>query len=188
MRELVFFLEEQSAKECLAGLLPRLLPVDVRLRYVVFQGKQDLERQLPIKLRGWCAPLPKFIVLRDKDGGNCIETKNRLRELCRSAGAENALIRIACHEIESWYLGDLSAVEAALNLKKIASQQSKSKYRDPDKLANASEEMLKLTGRKYRKVGSSREIGKHLDPDPKNNKSYSYGVFVSGISRLLIPD
>lgn len=53
-------------------------------------------------------------MLRDKDSGDCVETKNRLAGICRDAGKPNALIRIACHELESWYLGDLSAVEQGL--------------------------------------------------------------------------
>ena len=52
MRTLVFFLEEPSAREMLKGLLPRFLPPDVESRFVVFEGKQDLEKQLEKKLRG----------------------------------------------------------------------------------------------------------------------------------------
>ena len=46
MSELVFMLEEQSARAMLEGLLPKLLPAEVTPRYVVFEGKQDLEKQL----------------------------------------------------------------------------------------------------------------------------------------------
>lgn len=53
MKSLVFFLEEPSAKAMLNGLLPRLHPMGWQFRYVVFEGKQDLEKQLPLKLRAW---------------------------------------------------------------------------------------------------------------------------------------
>lgn len=69
MRTLVFFLEEPSAKAMLEGLLPRLLPEDVHPRFVVFEGKQDLEKQLERRLRGWVQPDSAFLVLRDQDSG-----------------------------------------------------------------------------------------------------------------------
>ena len=40
---LVFLLEEPSAREMLKGSLPRVLPDAVQVRYVVFEGKHDLE-------------------------------------------------------------------------------------------------------------------------------------------------
>ena len=46
MNQLVFFLEEPSAREMLKNFLPQILPNNVTVRYVVFEGKQDLERQL----------------------------------------------------------------------------------------------------------------------------------------------
>ena len=49
MNQVVFFLEERSAREMLKNLLPRILPDNVTIRYVVFEGKQDLEKQLEKK-------------------------------------------------------------------------------------------------------------------------------------------
>ena len=56
MNQLVFFLEEPSAREMLKNLLPRILPDNVTVRYVVFEGKQDLENQLGRKLRAGACP------------------------------------------------------------------------------------------------------------------------------------
>ncbi len=56
MKTIVFFLEEPSAREMLAGILPRILPNEMQIRYVVFQGKQDLEKNLKAKLRGRMLP------------------------------------------------------------------------------------------------------------------------------------
>ena len=67
MNQLVFFLEEPSAREMLKNLLPRILPDNVTVRYVVFEGKQDLENQLARKLRRWRVPDTRFVVMRDKD-------------------------------------------------------------------------------------------------------------------------
>ncbi len=46
MRELVFLLEEPSAKAMLESLLPRLLDTGITTRLLAFEGKQDLEKQM----------------------------------------------------------------------------------------------------------------------------------------------
>jgi hypothetical protein len=46
MRELVFLLEEPSAAAMLEGILPQIIPADVAPRFITFEGKQDLEKQL----------------------------------------------------------------------------------------------------------------------------------------------
>ena len=76
MKNLVFFLEEPSAREMLKGLLPRILPDNIRIQYVVFEGKQDLEKRLPIRLRAWQVPNALFVVMRDQDSGDCIGIKD----------------------------------------------------------------------------------------------------------------
>ena len=52
----------------------------------------------------------------------------------RTGKAYRSLIRIACRELESFYLADLQAVEQALGLSGIASQQQTRRYREPDRL------------------------------------------------------
>ena len=63
MRRIVFLLEERSMKVLLDGLLPRLFP-DVAFLCVPHEGKQDLEKSLPRKLRAWREPGVRFVVLR----------------------------------------------------------------------------------------------------------------------------
>ena len=41
MKTLVFCLEEPSAREMLKGVLPRLLPEGIDVKYLVFEGKQE---------------------------------------------------------------------------------------------------------------------------------------------------
>lgn len=53
MRELVFLLEERSARVMLESLLPRLLSEGTRYRCIHFEGKQDLEKQLTRRIRGY---------------------------------------------------------------------------------------------------------------------------------------
>ena len=60
MKELVFLLEEESAKAMLLGLLPRVLDPQVQPRLMVFEGKQDLEKQMVKRLRGYVNPHARF--------------------------------------------------------------------------------------------------------------------------------
>lgn len=183
MRTFVFFLEEPSAKEMLQGMLPRILPEKIFIRYVIFQGKQDLEKNLDIKLRAWKLPNCSFIVMRDQDSGDCKEIKEKLANICEKAGKKGVLIRIACHELESFYLGDLAAVEKGLDLKGLERKKKQRKFRDPDLLANPSEEMFKLTNNIYDKVSGSRAIAPYLALE--SNTSKSFNTLISGIKNLI---
>ncbi len=182
MTELVFFLEEQSAEELLKGLLPKVLPEGVIFRCIVFEGKQDMEKQLTRRIRGYRAPNALFIVLRDQDTGDCLAVKKKLAVLCRQAKCDRVLIRIACRELESWYLADLKAVEKGLSCDKLAEQQLNKKYRAPDYLHSPKQELMRLTKNHYQEIGGSRAIGPHLEPD--NTRSRSFAVFIAGIRNL----
>ena len=181
MSEIVFFLEEPSAQALLEGLLPRLLPQGQSIRYLVFEGKQDLEKQLARKLRGYRVPEAKFVILRDKDSGDCRKTKDELVAQCTLAGHPDALVRIACHELESWYLADLSAVEKALNLNGLARRQGSRLCAKPDSYPSPYQTLKKLAP-SYQKVSGSREIGLHLDTG--NTRSKSFSVFIAGLRKL----
>jgi len=130
----------------LAGILPRILPDDMQIRYVVFQGKQDLEKKLEAKLRGWMLPSSRFVVLRDQDSGDCKAIKAKLVQICSDSGKDGVLVRIACRELESFFLGDLAAVAKGLGLKGLKTQQGGKKFRNPDALGNPAGELFRLTG------------------------------------------
>ena len=182
MRTLVVFTEEMSAKVMLESLLPRLLPQEIRIQCVPFEGKQDLEKQLPIKLKAWRKPDTSFIVLRDQDSGNCHEVKRNLESICAAANRPEVLIRIACRELESWYFGDLAAVEKGLKVSGLSAFQKKAKYRNPDNIIYPSKELKKVTKNRYQKVGGSRVIGKYLSLD--NGRSRSFWNFITGVRRI----
>lgn len=184
MKELVFLLEEPSAKAMLESLLPRLLDQDIQFRCIPFEGKQDLEKQLVRKIRAYQNTQARFIVMRDQDSNpDCTAIKSNLLRLCQEAGkAEKCLVRIACKELESFYLGDLLAVEQALKLNGLTKQQQTRKFRTPDELGNPSKELRTLTKQKYEKVAGSRAIGQYLSPD--NQRSPSFHHLVLAIRRL----
>ncbi len=181
MKHLVFLLEEESMKALLDVLLPEILPEGIDFICIPHEGKQDLEKSVPRKLRAWQTPGTSFVIVRDKDKADCLEVKKHLVDLCIQAGRSDCLVRIACHELESWFLGDLAAVEKAFNINKLSGQQQNRKYKDPDKLANASEELEKLV-KGYRKVSGAKKIAFHMSID--RNSSHSFNCFVQGVRGL----
>ena len=184
MIKLVFLLEEPSMREALKGFLPGVLPDSVYPIYLTHSGKRDLEKSIPHKLKGWREPNVQFVVLMDQDSADCHDVKSRLIELCRDGGRPDTLVRVVCHELESWFLGDLRAVDAGMGTSHLACKQNKSKFRNPDKIASPAQEIKRLI-RSYQKISGARAIGKHLDPT--NNRSQSFMVFIEGLRRL-IPD
>lgn len=182
MKQLVFLLEEESMKALLDVLLPQILPEKINFLCIPHEGKQDLEKSIPRKLRAWQTPDTAFVIVRDKDSADCIETKNHLVNLCAQAGRSDSLVRIACHELESWFLGDLTAVGKAFNIKKLSELQRNKKYKEPDKLSNASEELEKLV-KGYRKVSGATKIAAFMTIN--QNYSHSFNCFISGVSGMI---
>ena len=176
MNEVVFFLEEESAKALLEQIFPLLISPEsqVRPRFIVFEGKQDLEKQLPNKLRGYVNPRARFIVMRDQDKADCRKAKRSLAALCTQAGRPQTTVRIACRELEAFYLGDLKAVGLGLDISGLDGKQNKAKFRDPDRLVCPSRELEKLTSNRYHKVAGSRAIASHLNLQAPRSRSFHH--------------
>lgn len=164
MKEIVFLLEEPSAQALLAGLFRRVIPEEtgIQPRFIVFEGKQDPEKQMERKLRGYLNPTARFLVLRDQDSVDCRVVKQSLLKRCTAEGRPKAAVRIACRELEAFYLGDLAAVERAFELKGLARRQKEQKFREPDRHGSPSRELESLTRNRYQKVSGSRAIAPHL--------------------------
>ncbi|QTA83697.1 DUF4276 [Desulfonema limicola] len=182
MKRLIFLLEEPSAKEMLKAILPKILPDHVYPEFKIFDGKQDLEKGITRTLKAWRIPNCAFVVIRDQDSGNCQIIKQNLVDLCKQAERYDVLVRIACHELESFYLGDLIAVEKGLNLSGLAKKQNNKKYRDPDRITSPSQELTRLTSGLYQKIAGSRAIAPHIHIE--NNKSHSFKILLAGICKL----
>lgn len=178
MRTLLFLLEELSARDLLAGLLPTLVPTDVHCEHLVFEGKQDLERNIPHKIRAWQRPDTRFLVLRDQDAAECVAVKQRLTALVPESHRAITFVRVACRELEAWALGDWQAVAAAFDRPGLADNQRKRPYRNPDKLANPILELRKFVPH-YQKRDGARRLGPLLDPG--RNRSHSFRVFCAAI-------
>lgn len=182
MKHLVFLLEEPSARDLLEGLLPKLLPANLSVRYLVFEGKQDLERQLVRKLRGWCLPDSAFVVLRDQDAADCRAVKARLRKLVAESERAPTLVRVACRELEAWIVGDWQAVAEAFEQPNLSEHGAKEAYRDPDQLVRPVESLRRYIP-EYQKRDGARRVGVLLDP--QRNQSRSFRAFCSGVQKLV---
>ena len=78
----IFLLEEPSMKAMLAEYLPRLVPGWIQGQHFLLlphQGKSDLDKSIPIKLKAWQEPGARFVVVRDNDNADCLALKARYR-------------------------------------------------------------------------------------------------------------
>jgi hypothetical protein len=187
MIRLEFLLEEPSMENVLKNILPIILPKNYQYNLNYFlrphQGKSDLQKSIPNKMKRFShfhEPV-MLIILHDQDSNDCIRLKNELTELCKQHGQCPFFIRIVCRELESWYLGDMDAIEAAFPSFKAQHYKNKAKYRNPD-LLNASDEISKLLPH-FQKLDASMKISQHLKPE--QNTSTSFKNFVSGIQKIF---
>jgi len=181
MSRMVFLLEERSMKTLLDGLLPRLIP-EMPFVCIPHEGKEDLEKSIPRKLRAWREPGARFVVIRDNDGGDCEALKQRLVALCNSSGRSDALVRIACQELEAWYIGEPAAMAKAFGNSQLNDIGNKSRYRDPDAIHQPSREIAKLLP-EFQKVSGARRMASCLSRN--GNHSRSFQVTMDGIERTF---
>ena len=127
------------------------------------------------------------MILLDQDGEDCQSIKKRLVKKCKKLDASKKwMIRIACHELESWYFGDIQATSRALQKPELIRCKNKRKYRIPDEIKNPAKELEKITGGTYQKVGGSRSIGRELSTELKANRSHSFRIFAKAIQNISL--
>ena len=180
MSRVVFLLEERSMKVLLERLLPRLVP-DMPFLCIAHEGKGDLEKSIPRKLRAWREPGVRFVVVRDNDGADCRELKRELADLCRQAGRADTLIRIPCQELEAWYFGDPEALAQAYDSARPRSFAGSSRYRVPDAIRKPATDLERLLPA-FQKISGARKMGALLTEE--RNRSRSFQVFVAGVRRV----
>ncbi|WP_373481098.1 DUF4276 family protein [Geminocystis sp.] len=181
--DIIFLLEEPSMKEVLEKILPQLIPSHKTFLCIPHQGKQDLAQSIPRKLKAFQYFDTKFVIVHDQDSHDCKTLKAELLKICQQAGNSKVLIRIICHELESWFLGDLAAVEKGLERKpgSLTRHQNQTKFRNPDRLNSAKQELKQLLG-EYYSLRDSKKIAPHLSLS--SNCSHSYQVFIKSIEKI----
>ncbi len=180
MSRIVLLVEDQSMRVLLDRLLPRLFP-GLSFLCVKHEGKSDLEKSIPRKLRAWRERGARFVVLRDTDGADCRELKRSLVKLCRAGGRDDTVVRLACQELEAWYLGDPQAVADAFAQPSVRDLGNRARYRDPDTVQQPAKAIADLVPT-FQKVSGARAMAMHLTAG--RNSSRSFQVFFDGIRRL----
>lgn len=191
LEKLIVYVEEPSMEATLEHLLPKLTnDVDFEIRR--FQGKDDLLKNLPNRLRGYSTWLPEnwaILVLVDRDDDDCTILKQTLEGMAARAGllsktkAGNGnrfqiANRIAIEELEAWFFGDWAAVQTAYP-RVPATIPQKSGFRDPDAILGgtweALERVLKRAGyfkTGIRKMECARAVAQNMVPTRNTSKSF----------------
>ena len=121
----------------------------------------------------------KFVVVQDQDSNDCRELKEKLLELCKKSKKE-VLIRIACHELEAWYFGDMNVLSKAYGVD-LSAAKRKRKYQVPDAIMNPKAELKRLLP-EHQQISGARKIAPIIEIE--NNSSVSFQVFVNGVKRF----
>jgi hypothetical protein len=170
-------------KALLDRLLPHIFPGWVEKQHflcVPHEGKRDLDKSIPVKLRAWQERGVRFVIVRDNDNANCILLKNDLIKLCQDSGRPDTLIRLVCQELESWYLGDLHALDKAFGTS-IDTPKNRKRFAHPDTWEKSSHEIKRLIPT-FQKIGGARNMAEHLQV--QNNLSHSCRIFFAGIQKI----
>lgn len=177
---IVFLLEEPSMKTLLLGLLPRLFPGWIEHEHFVcvpHEGKSDLDKSIPTKLKAWRIPGDRFVIVRDNDNADCVDLKARLRKICIANGRPETLIRLVCQELESWYVGDIQALALAFD-PLLDTPALRKRFTGPDSWQKPSKELERLIP-EFQKGIAARLMAQHLRGT--GNLSHSFNVFVDGL-------
>jgi hypothetical protein len=179
--------EEPSMEVFLRGILPNVLPVDYKIDVNCFirvhRGKSDLKKSIPRKMRAYLHyryPV-KVLIIHDQDSNDCVILKDELTALCGITTIP-FMVRIACRELENWYLGQLTAIEKVYPETKASSLINRKKYRNPDLLQGA-DELNRMT-RNFSKMQAAREISQHIEID--GNTSSSFNHTINAIKQLCV--
>lgn len=151
---------------------------------VPHEGKSDLDRSVPRKLAAWRVPGDRFVVLRDSDAAACRQVKARLVKLCADSGRPDTLVRLACQELEAWYLGDLEALAAAYEDPKLCGPAMRKRFVDPDAWEKPSAQVQRVLPA-FQKGQGARRMGVALR-GADESRSRSFQVFVAGVRRLAL--
>ncbi len=187
MKRLEFLLEERSMESFLKGFLPKILPEGYVYNGNYFlrphQGKSDLLKSIPRKIKANYGEDTIVIILHDQDSNDCVTLKQKIDTICQTycSNGNRYLIRIVCKELESWYLGDLDAVQQAFPKFNATTYKNKAKFRKPD-LLNAADELSKILP-DFQKIKGAKSISQYIDI--QNNKSISFQQFVTGLQKIL---
>jgi hypothetical protein len=200
-----FLVEEDSCAAALEILWPKLRGASNCSREIrSFQGKSNLLKQLPARLRAYKNYMPKdwrIVVLVDRDTDDCFALKKKMETIAAEAGLSTktstpdkasfqVLNRIAIEELEAWFFGDAEALSTAFP--KVPKTLPKRRgFRTPDAISGGTWETLERvlqTAGYYRagmpKIEVARSIATQMNPE--RNTSKSFCAFRDALRLILV--
>ncbi len=199
--KLEILVEELSMEAALRLIVPKIIG-DLSFDVYPYQGKGDLLKKLPDRLRGYAAWMPegyRIVVVVDRDDAGCEDLKQQLEKAASDAGlvtktqakgsVYQVVNRLAIEELEAWYFGDWEAVLAAYpgvnpNI------PHKAGYRDSDAVPGGTWEAFERVLQKaryfktgLRKIEAARTVAQYKDPN--RNSSQSFRVFREALSEMV---
>ncbi|GHT12791.1 hypothetical protein AGMMS4956_07930 [Bacteroidia bacterium] len=182
------FTEESSIKNVFDAILPQILPDNVSFFIHPHQGRQDLEIALQKTVPSISKiPNARVLITRDQDEDDCKELKNKLLNMVSGKCFCDYFVRIVCRELESWFLGDLDAIEKAYPRFKAQQYAKKPHFRAVDTIKKPSEFLRQIlpeysNRRSLPKLETSSKIATFMNLN--NNKSLSFNNTINAIKKL----
>ncbi len=179
----------------LRNLLPKIVKSGTRYDIRSFQGKSDLIKNLPSRLKAYYKRQDstlRIIILVDEDREDCLKLKARLEKIAQEvgfitrskAGAGNSyqvVNRIAVEELEAWFFGDVEALLMAYpKLKQISKTiKNRKEFLYPENISNGTWEMLERLLQKagyyaggLPKLEVARKVSAFMEPERNISKSF----------------
>jgi hypothetical protein len=191
VEHLEVLVEDRSTAAAMEGLLPRMLgPITFAIH--AHEGKTDLLRKLPRRLRGYASFLPgnwRILVIVDRDQQDCLALKAELEGFAASAGLStrssaraspswSVVNRIAVEELEAWFFGDWEAVRKAFP-RVSADVPRRAGMRDPDRIEGGTSESFERVLQRsgyflggLRKIEVARAVSVHMNAAANTSPSF----------------
>jgi Domain of unknown function (DUF4276) len=189
-----FLVEEPSTEVALKFIVPKIIGDTHTLKIHNFQNKDRLLKRLPERMKSYAKFLPddwRIVILVDEDRSDCQELK---RKLCDASSVVTkhkgniVLHRIAVEELESWFIGDVTAIRSEYEKIPVSLSQQ-AKFRNPDIIKGGTWEQLDKILKKYgyetglQKIDFAEKVSPHMDVD--NNLSRSFQIFRDGLRSIV---
>lgn len=186
---IIFLVEDLSMRKFLEGILPRLDFAPYHFEIKHHNGKEDLLANLSKVSPTLSKRATHLVVLIDKDKQDCIQLKQKLREKMVNCSCHYTL-RIACYELESWFLGDLNAIAQCSSKFKLHFFQNKLKYQYTDNITDPKPSTeLETIVLDWKTLYASKPkfaetISKFITLELGQNHSQSFNVFLNTLLQL----
>jgi Domain of unknown function (DUF4276) len=189
-----FLVEEPSTEVALKFIVPKIIGDTHTLKIHNFQNKDRLLKRLPERMKSYANFVHddwRIVILVDEDRSDCQELK---RKLCDATSVVTkhkgniVLHRIAVEELESWFIGDVTAIRSEYEKIPVSLSQQ-AKFRNPDAIKGGTWEQLDKILKKYgyetglQKIDFAQKVSPHMDVE--NNLSRSFQIFRDGLRSIV---